>query len=162
MCELLTSSGHVLRHQAAACFHGLALLALLLIRGHVGWGWGVSWDIKRPVSEDETSCCCWQTVLHTNTHSLDSDNHHRICTPEMVSDFTYPSLAKPHANPFPTEMQYELSEPILRHTGKNNAENLHLDCSEEITAIWMLVRVDNDYQGFSAQISSNPKILNCY
>lgn len=39
---LLTSSGHVLLHQAAACFHGLALLAQLLIRGHVGWGWGVS------------------------------------------------------------------------------------------------------------------------
>lgn len=40
------SSSHVLWHQAAARFHGLALLADLLIRRHVGWGWGVSWELE--------------------------------------------------------------------------------------------------------------------
>lgn len=70
----------------------------------------------------------------------------------MVSNYTYPSLA----NPFPTEMQYELFKSILRHTGKNNAEKPRLDCSEEILIITLLVSVDDDH-GFSTQISSNPK-----
>lgn len=76
----------------------------------------------------------------------------------MVSDFTYPLLAKPHTNPFPTEMQHELCKTLLKHTGKNNAENLHLDYSEDISTIMMLGSGDNDNGGFSAQISSNPKL----
>lgn len=80
----------------------------------------------------------------------------------MVSDFTYPSLAKPHTSPFPTEMQHELCETSLRHTGKNKGENLHLDYSEEISTIMMLVSGDNENGGFSAQMSPNPKILNCH
>lgn len=36
---------------------------------------------------------------HRHTHFQDWNNHHRICTPEMVSDFTYPLLAKPHGKP---------------------------------------------------------------
>lgn len=92
-------------------------------------------------------------LSYTHTHtSLDSGNHHRICTPEMVSDYTYPSLEKPHANPFPTEMQHELFKSILRHTGKNNAENPHLDRSEEISTIILLVSADNDAQRFSTQL----------
>lgn len=85
-CAHLTSSGNALRHQAAARFHGLALLAQLLIGGHVGRGWGVSWDIKRQVSEDETSCCCWQmltltlSLFHSHAHSP-QNNHVKICTP---------------------------------------------------------------------------------
>lgn len=84
--------------------------------------------------------------LYTHIHtSLDSNNQNRICTPELVSNFTYPSLARPHDKPFPTEMQLELSKPILWHTGKNNADKLHADFSENID--------NNQDLEFSAQMS---------
>lgn len=47
VCALLTSSVDGCWSHGATCFHGLALLTQLFIRGHVGRRRGVSWWIKR-------------------------------------------------------------------------------------------------------------------
>lgn len=61
------------------------------------------------------------SLSHAHKIPLDTpyNNHDKICTPEMVSDYTHPSFAKPHANPFPTDATWAFQALIEAYRKQN-------------------------------------------